>query len=121
MARPNVIPCLVYRDAPAMIEWLCKAFGFEKRAVYPEPDGKIAHAELTHANGMIMLGSENDREYGKHVKSPQSLGGKSTAGVFVMVSDADAVYAKAKARDRIAIALAQAGRSYPTKTAAKPN
>lgn len=28
--RATVIPCLRYRDAPAAIEWLCQAFGFEK-------------------------------------------------------------------------------------------
>ena len=26
----TTIPCLRYRDAPAAIEWLCKALGFEK-------------------------------------------------------------------------------------------
>lgn len=97
MSHPNIIPCFVYRDAPAMIEWLCKAFGFEKHAVYPEPDGKIAHAELTYGGGMIMLGSENDGPFGQHVKSPLSLGGKTTSGPCIIVKDADAVYARAKA------------------------
>src|SRR5262245_1446511 len=27
--KATVIPCLRYRDAPAAIEWLCRAFGFE--------------------------------------------------------------------------------------------
>ena len=55
--KVTVVPCLRYRDAPAAIEWLCRAFGFEKHAVYPGPDGTIAHAQLTFGNGMIMLGS----------------------------------------------------------------
>lgn len=42
--RATIIPCLRYRDAPAAIAWLCNAFGFEKHAVYPSPDGGIAHA-----------------------------------------------------------------------------
>jgi uncharacterized glyoxalase superfamily protein PhnB len=54
---PSLFPCLSYRDAPAAIEWLCAAFGFEKHAVYPGPDGTIAHAELRLGNGMVMLGS----------------------------------------------------------------
>jgi len=29
--RPNVFPFLRYEDAPAAVEWLCAAFGFEKR------------------------------------------------------------------------------------------
>jgi len=36
----TIIPCLRYRDAQSAIEWLCKILGFEKRAVYPNPDGK---------------------------------------------------------------------------------
>ena len=54
---PTVIPTMRYRDAPAAIEWLCKAFGFEKHLVVPGPGGTIAHAQLTCGNGMIMLGS----------------------------------------------------------------
>ena len=30
---PSIIPSLRYRDAPAAIEWLCRAFGFEERLV----------------------------------------------------------------------------------------
>ena len=32
----TIIPSLRYRDAPAAIEWLCRAFGFEKHAVYAD-------------------------------------------------------------------------------------
>jgi uncharacterized glyoxalase superfamily protein PhnB len=49
--------CLRYRDAQAAIEWLCRAFGFEKHLVVPGEGGTIAHAELSFGNGMIMLGS----------------------------------------------------------------
>ena len=55
-AKISVIPALQYKDAKAAIEFLCKAFGFAKNAVYEEPDGSVAHAQLTHGNGMVMLG-----------------------------------------------------------------
>jgi uncharacterized glyoxalase superfamily protein PhnB len=58
--RATIIPALRYRDATAAIEWLCKAFGFEKHAVYAGDDGVIEHAQLTFGNGMIMLGSARD-------------------------------------------------------------
>jgi len=51
----TVIPGLRYRNANAAIDWLCKVFGFEKKLVVPNPDGTIAHAELTFGSGMIML------------------------------------------------------------------
>ena len=56
--RPSyIIPSVRYRDAPAAIEWLCRASGFTPLSVVPGEDGGIAHAELTLGKGMIMLGS----------------------------------------------------------------
>jgi uncharacterized glyoxalase superfamily protein PhnB len=60
--RATMIPAFRYRDAAAAIEWLCKAFGFEKQAVYAGKHGVIEHAQLTFGNGMIMLGSDRDNE-----------------------------------------------------------
>ena len=97
--RATVIPCLRYRDAPAAIEWLCAAFGFEKQAVHANPDGSIAHAQLTFGNGMIMLGSVSniDSEYGALIRQPDEVGGAETQSAYLIVADADAVYARAKA------------------------
>ena len=44
--KSTVIPGLRYRNAMAMIEWLCMAFGFEKQAVYAGPDGVVMHSQL---------------------------------------------------------------------------
>jgi uncharacterized glyoxalase superfamily protein PhnB len=93
----TIIPCLRYRNAPAAIDWLCNAFGFEKNAVYPGEGGTIAHAQLTFGNGMIMLGSLNDTPWGRLIKQPDEIGGCETQSACVIVSDADAVYARAKA------------------------
>ena len=54
---PTVIPAFRYKDAPAAIEFLVDAFGFERNAVYEGEGGTIDHAQLTHENGMVMLGS----------------------------------------------------------------
>ena len=69
-ARGNIIPALRYRDAPAAIEWLCNVFGFAKHLVVPGPEGNIAHAQLTLGNGMVMLGSVQDDEFGRLSKTP---------------------------------------------------
>jgi len=95
--KATVIPCLRYRDAPAAIEWLCRAFGFEKHLVVPNEDGTIAHAQLSFGNGMIMLGSVVESEFGRLMKQPDEIGGAETQTAYVIVSDADAVYARAKA------------------------
>lgn len=96
--RVNIISCLRYRDAPAAIDWLCRAFGFEKHAIYPDDNNGIAHAQLTFGNGMIMLASagSNDTEYRRLMKLPDEIGGLQTQTVCLVVADADAAYAMAR-------------------------
>lgn len=95
-AQIGVIPALQYKDAKAAIEFLCDAFGFQKKAVYEDKDGSVAHAELTHGNGMVMLGSVKDTEYGKLLRRPRDAGGV-TMSVYVVVNHVDAHFARAKA------------------------
>ena len=95
--RASIIPTLRYRDAAAAIEWLCRAFGFEKHLVVPGPNDTIAHAQLRFGNGMIMLGSGGDSEFDELVKPPRDVGGVSTQSPYVIVDDADAHYARAVA------------------------
>ena len=95
-AKISIIPALQYRDAKAAIDFLSKAFGFEKNAVYEVPDGSIAHAQLVLGNGMVMLGSVKDTEYSKLLVRPADAGGV-TMSTYVVVDDADAHFARAKA------------------------
>lgn len=102
--KATVIPCLRYRNAPAAIEWLCQAFGFEKQLVVPGENGMIAHAQLGFGNGMIMLGSTSDTVFGRLMKQPDEVGGAETQSAYLIVTDADAIYAQAKAAEaKIAI------------------
>jgi len=87
MSNIGVIPALRYRDATAAIEWLCTALGFEKKAVYSNPDGSVAHAELTFGNGMVMLGTG--------AADPQTS--------CLVVSDCDGVYNAAKAAGAVMV------------------
>jgi uncharacterized glyoxalase superfamily protein PhnB len=86
----SIIPTLRYRDATAAIEWLCRAFGFTKHLVVPGDAGTIAHAQLTYGNGMIMLGSARDDEFGKLQRTPAQAGEIGTQSPYVIVPDADA-------------------------------
>jgi uncharacterized glyoxalase superfamily protein PhnB len=95
--KSTVIPGLRYRNAMAMIEWLCKAFGFEKQVVYAGPDGMVMHSQLTFGNGMIMVGSVNNVTLvSKLLKQPDEIGGAETQFSYLVVSDIDAFYASAK-------------------------
>lgn len=112
----NVIPTLKYEDAPAAIEWLCRAFGFEEHMVVPGEAGAIAHAQLVFGNGMIMLGSAGDREFDAFQKPPGALGGVGTQSPYLIVEDADAHYSRAvEAGARIVMEIADqdhGGRAY---------
>lgn len=93
----TVIPSLRYRDALSAIDWLVRAFGFEKQVVYMGPDNTVAHAQLTLGSGMIMLGSvDNGREYGRQIVQPDEIDLRETQSPYLVVADADAVYATAK-------------------------
>lgn len=90
----RIIPALRYRNAKAAIDWLSKVFGFARKMVVPGDEGRIAHAELTLGNGMIMLG-DVETEYGRLVAGPRK-GEAVTQGIYVVVDDVDAHYARAK-------------------------
>ncbi|WP_070155992.1 VOC family protein [Sphingobium phenoxybenzoativorans] len=98
--KSPVIPCLRYADAPAAIDFLCAAFGFERHAIYTdEADPSVVHhAQLTLGDGMIMLGSDRPGGvkdlYGW--KTPAEAGG-ITQCVCCYVADVDAHAATAKA------------------------
>jgi len=90
---PNIFPCLRYNDAPAAIEWLKRAFGFEPHMVVPGEGNTIAHAELRLGAGMIMLGSMKDDAH--VLLSPKQAGG-STQSIYLVVDNVDALYERAK-------------------------
>lgn len=92
----TVIPSLRYRDALAMIDWLCRAFGFEKHAVHVE-GAVVRHAQLTFGRGMIMLGSvDNGSAWGQRVAQPDEIGGRVTQSCYLVVADCAAHYRRAQ-------------------------
>lgn len=92
----TIIPTMRYRDAAVAIDWLCKAFGFEKHLVVPGESGRIAHAQLTYGNGMIMLGSARNDTFGK-LQAPPDARKPVTQSPYIIVEDVDKHYARAKA------------------------
>jgi len=99
----TIIPCLRYRDARAAIEWLCKAFGFEKQAVYENEDGGVEHAQLTFGSGMVMLGEVRDNEFGRHIAQPDEISGRETQCACVIVSNCKSHYQQAKAAGAVIV------------------
>lgn len=90
---PNIYPALIYRDAAAAIDWLERAFGFEKLLVVPGPNGTIAHAELNYGPGIIMVGSvKPDLGWASPLDLPAV-----PQTVYMAVDDPDAHHNQAKA------------------------
>ena len=119
LTHPSLFPTLRYKDAPAAIDFLCRAFGFERRAVYTdEKDPTIVHhAELVLNGSMIMLSSalpdEAKKRYGW--KTPREAGG-ITMCVCGIVEDVDGHYARAKAAGAEIVTELHDNRGYPGKS-----
>lgn len=53
----SIYPSFIYRDAPAMIGWLERAFGFQRRLVIAGNERAVVHSELTLGDMVIMVSS----------------------------------------------------------------
>ena len=84
----SIYVSLRYRDAPAAIDFLCDAFGFERHVVH-EDEGIVHHAELRLGDSMVMLASERD-----DAEQPNRAG---LGWTYVGTENADALFERAKA------------------------
>ena len=98
--RHEIIPNLRYANALQAMDFLCAAFGFERRAVFTsERDPEVVqHAQLIWADRMVMVSSMNDTEYARaaNMKAAAQVGG-STVGLYMIVDDVDAHADRARA------------------------
>jgi PhnB protein len=88
---PQVTPYLTVRGAAAAIDFYTEVLGATETVRMAQADGKIAHAEVTLGDSIIMLADEVP-EFGN--TSPQTLGG-SPVTISVYVEDVDAVFERA--------------------------
>src|SRR5215813_8717881 len=85
-----VIPALAFKGADAAIKWYVKILGAKEKMRFDNPDGTIAHAELTLGDNVIMLSEENPQ----FNSSPKTLKGNSV-NLCIYVPDVDATLQKA--------------------------
>ena len=71
--RPTFGSAVLYKDPVAALDWLQKAFGFERTMVITDATGKLVHSEMRFGDGYIMVGGE----FADFVASPASVGGKT--------------------------------------------
>lgn len=94
----SVTPVLIVKGAEQAIEFYKKAFGTkELDRAYMPGSNIILHAEMQIGDSRIMLNDEFPEMDGK---SPQSVGGASTA-LYVYVKDVDKIFSQASAAGAI--------------------
>ena len=86
----QVIPYLFYRDVPAALDWLSRAF-FTEELRHPTPGGM--HAQMLFDGQRIMMGQES-KDW--RMQSPNQTG-SATQGVFIYLADVDALFERARA------------------------
>ncbi len=96
--RTEIIPYLFYKDVPAALDWLGRAFGFVEEMRIGTPAGGM-HAQTRLDGQRIMLGQSSGPAHSPH-GSP-GVGGAATMGVFVYLDDVDAHHARAVAAGAI--------------------
>ena len=94
-----VIPTITYRNANAMIEWLCDTFGFRRHLIVNGDHGEIKHAELAFGDSMIMVVSLEHSPFETLVVHPDQIDGAETQTCYLIVSDVEAHYRRAKAKN----------------------
>ena len=87
---PRITPYLYYQDVASALDWLAHAFGFRERMRMEGPDGRIQHAEMELADGVVMMGCPGD-DY----RSPKRIG-QTTQGLYVYVDDVDKHFRQAR-------------------------
>ena len=88
----EIIPYIFYRDVPAALDWLTRAFGFAETMRTATPNGGI-HGEMTLDGQRIMMGqgSKERRMVSAHEADA------ATQGIFIYLADVDAHYERAQA------------------------
>jgi uncharacterized glyoxalase superfamily protein PhnB len=114
-----LIPALRYENAPAAIDFLCRAFGFTRHAVYADPNDPavIHHAQLLRDGTMLMLGSAQPDAAGAnyHFTTPSQAGGVTTV-LCAFTADPDAHAAIARAAGAEIITAPADNQGYPGRS-----
>jgi PhnB protein len=99
-APQRIFPMLAYDDAPAAIDFLRAAFGFEETFRMQSPDGKVGHAEMALNGNQVWLATTWKAG---GLASPKDLPAMPSQ-LFCEVADVDAHYRHSSAAGAVVIA-----------------
>jgi PhnB protein len=90
--RTEIIPYIFYRDVPAALDWLTRAFGFVEEMRAATPSGGM-HGEMMLDGQKIMMG-QGSADWRMLSASETKA---ATQGIFVYLADVDAHCERARA------------------------
>jgi uncharacterized glyoxalase superfamily protein PhnB len=92
--RATIAPAVYYEDPMPALEWLERAFGFERSLLITDESGSLVHSELTFGDGYLMVA----RSWAEFTATPAAVGGKNTQNLHVQLeADLDGHCARAEA------------------------
>ena len=97
---PRLSTSIYYREASAMIDWLCSAFGFELRLKIEGEGGRIEHSEITYDEAVVMICTErlgSDAKFSTPMLSPLTAAA-NTQSLMLYVDDVDTHCEQARAQ-----------------------
>ncbi len=89
----SVTPYLFVRDAARAIEFYKHALGAKELMRFPDPSGKVMHAEIQVGDSRVMFGEECPE---RGARGPETLGGTSMS-LYVYVDNVDDRFTRAVA------------------------
>jgi len=98
--KPAIIPNLRYKDALGAIDFLCAAFGFEKKSVHvDDADPTLVHnAQLLRDGNMIMVSSVRDSEWTQKASMTTAAdAGGNTQALYIVIDDVESHCEQARA------------------------
>lgn len=110
--NPTFASSVVYLEPMKMFEWLEEAFGFEPYFLITDKEGKLAHAQMTFGNGLLMVGYVWAEDYA----SPCDVGGKNTQAIRVQLDDGLEAHCEAARKAGAVIVQEPESQFYGEKT-----
>src|SRR5690242_11269089 len=78
-----ISPYLAVANVAATMQFMERAFGFERGVVLPDADGQLRYAEMRHGGSVVMLVRKGD----------QTAASAGTAALYAYVQDVDSALA----------------------------
>ena len=85
-------PYMIVKDVKGTLDFYEKAFGFKTHMTLPDKEGNIMHAEMTHKDGVLMMGLECEEHKAWAAKTLKG----SPVSFYIYVDDVESAFEKAK-------------------------